>query len=430
MNRVPRRLMLLQLLCVCGSSVASADNWPQFRGPTGQGVAADTPVPTRWSEQQGIRWKTAVPGKGHSSPVIWGEQIWMSTASADGRQLGAICMDRGSGKVLREIPIFSPGHVEEIHDDNSYASPTPVLAEGRAYFDFGTYGAACVDTESGELLWRNTELAIDHQGGPGSSPVLFGETLLIHRDGADAQYVAALDVNNGRIRWKRARSAPYRDNPITHRAFATPLLYEHGGRTLLISPAADQCHAYDAATGEELWHVRYVGFSNVPCPVAVGDRVYICTGFFQPLLLCVRLGGRGDVTETHVEWEYKAQIPEVSSPIAVDGRIYFASSKGVLTCLDAATGERKKTLRLGGNYSASPLAAGGLLYFCSREGFTKVVRPGDDSEVLETNKLNGHIHASPVALDGVLYVRTETHLYCIANDDAAPSAASSRPASN
>ncbi|MCA9056060.1 MAG: PQQ-binding-like beta-propeller repeat protein [Planctomycetaceae bacterium] len=408
-----RALVAIGLFWSWSSTLTWGANWPQFRGPTGQGLADAAPVPTVWNERKNIAWKTPLEGRGHSSPVVWGTQVWLTTASTDGKRLGAIGLDRMTGEVIHTVAVFAPTSLEEIHADNTFASPTPVITEGRLYVDFGTYGVACIDTDSGQVLWRNQSLRCEHQGGPGSSPVLFEETLIVHRDGADQQFVAALDIKNGRIRWRRDRSAPFRENPITHRAFASPLLYEHQGRTLLISPAADQCHAYDAATGEELWHVRYIGFSNVPCPVAVGDHVYICTGFFSPELRSVRLGGSGDVTESHVEWAYKAQIPDVSSPILVDGRIYFVSTKGVLSCVDAATGDRIYIHRLGGNFSASPLFAGGLLYFCNKEGVTKVVRPGEDHEIISSNKLDDGIHASPIAVDGALYIRTETHLYRI-----------------
>jgi outer membrane protein assembly factor BamB len=406
-------VVALTALLLLGDRSAFAGNWPQFRGPTGQGLADDSPVPTEWNEKQNLVWKTATEGRGHSSPVVWNDQVWVTTASADGKVLGAIGLDRQTGEIRHKVTIFRPASVEEIHTDNTYASPTPVITEGRLYLDYGTYGAACIDTSTGEILWRNEDLRIEHQGGPGSSPVLFGDTLIVHRDGADRQFVAALDVATGQIKWQRNRSAPFRPDPITHRAFATPLLYEHEGRTLLISPAADQCHAYDAATGDEVWHVRYTGFSNVPAPVAAGDHVYLCTGFFTPLLMSVRLGGTGDVTKSHVEWEYKAQIPDVSSPILVEGRIYFVSNKGVLTCVDAATGERVYIHRLGGNYSASPLYAGGNLYFCSKEGLTKIVPPGPKANVIATSKLDDPILASPIAVDGSLYIRTETHLYRI-----------------
>ena len=412
-RRQARALIAAIAISLLLSNFSRASNWPQFRGPTGQGIADETPVPTSWNERKNVVWKTPIDGRGHSSPVVWENQVWLTTAAPDGKRIGAIGLDRTTGDVIRTVYVFDPPSVERIHTDNTYASPTPVIREERLYVDYGTYGTACIDIRTGTVLWRNEDLQIEHQGGPGSSPVLFEDTLIVHRDGADHQYVAALDVETGKVRWRRDRSAPFRENPITHRAFATPLLYEHDGRTLLISPAADQCHAYDAASGEELWHVRYTGFSNVPCPVAAGDHVYVCTGFFSPLLVDVRLGGQGDVTKSHVEWEYKAQIPDVSSPILVDGRIYFVSTKGVLSCVDAASGERVYIKRLGGNYSASPLYAGGHLYFCNKEGQTRVVLPGDDPEIVASNKLDAGIHASPIAVDGALYIRTETHLYRI-----------------
>jgi outer membrane protein assembly factor BamB len=405
----------LTIAIVGMAPVAHAGNWPQFRGPTGQGLAEDAAVPTTWDEETNILWMRPLNGHGHSSPVVWGNQVWVATASSDGRQLGAQCVDLATGELVREEIIFEPNEVEIIHHDNTYASPTPVIEEGRLYVDFGTYGAACLDTATGELLWENTDLAIDHQGGPGSSPVLFGDTLIVHRDGADKQYVAALDKQTGEIRWQRDRSAPYRPDPVTKRAFATPLLYEHEGRTLLISPAADQCHAYDAATGDELWHVRFIGYSTVPCPVAEGDHIYFCTGYYNPKLLAVRLGGKGNVTDTHVTWEYKAQVPEVPSPLVAEGRVYFISDGGVLTTLDALTGERIKVLRIGGNFDASPLWAGGHLYCCSREGLTTVVSTTGEPAVVSANKLADGIRASPAVVDGTLLIRTEKALYRIAD---------------
>ncbi len=392
---------------------AATESWPCFRGPTGQGLADETPVPLEWSAANNVVWKTPTPGQGHSSPVILGDQVWLSTATPEGSQLGVVCFDRNTGELRHSIAIFRPSRVEEIHLDNSYASPTPVLIEGRLFVDFGTYGAACVETSSGEVLWKNESLQIEHQGGAGSSPVIHGDRLILTRDGADAQYVVALDAGSGRVLWKQSRSAPRRPNPVTHRAFATPLLHRWEDRTLLISPAADQCHAYDADSGEELWHVRYVGFSNVPCPVGAAGQVYLCTGFFSPQIVAVALGGAGNVTDSHVKWSHKSQIPDVSSPILVDGRLYFVSNKGVLTCLDGVSGERLSVTRLGGNFNASPVYAGGHLYFCSREGVTKVIRPGDKPEIVATNRLPGSIMASPAVAGSALYIRTTDALYRI-----------------
>ncbi len=388
-------------------------NWPQFRGPTGQGLAVAATLPVRWSERENVVWKTPLSGAGLSSPVIWGDQVWMTTASVDGKTLGAVGVDRNTGELLHTVTVFQPDDVQEIHEDNTYASPTPVIRAGRLYVHYGRYGTACVDTQSAEVLWRNEELVIEHQGGPGSSPVPFEDQLIINCDGADKQYVVALEMSSGRQRWRAARSAPYRDNPIFKRAFSTPLLVEYEGQPQLVSPGADQVQAYDPSTGEELWHVRYEGFSTVPAPVAAEGVVYFCTGFFDPELQSIRLGGRGDVTGSHVRWTYGKAIPETPSPIIIDDRIYFVSDKGIATALDLATGERRWIKRLGGNYSASPLTDGRHVYFCGEAGLTKVVSLGQRPRVVATNKLSGRIKASPAVSGNALFIRTDAAIYRI-----------------
>jgi outer membrane protein assembly factor BamB len=411
MSQTPAVAMLLLFVAAAAPGDDEA-RWPQFRGPSGQGIAHNS-VPQAWSERENVVWKADIPGEGHSSPVVWGNQVWVTTASQDGAALGAVCVDLNSGEVLHSVTLFRPQDIAEIHGDNTYASPTPVIEEGRLYCHFGRYGTACVDTATGETLWTNNALVIDHQGGPGSSPVLYDDLLIINCDGADAAYVAALDTSIGRIRWRRDRSAPFRADPITHRAFSTPLMVEHAGRKQLISPGADQLHAYDPATGDELWHVRYVGFSTVPCPVADGEKVYFCTGFFNPELWAVRLDGHGDVTESHVEWRYRGPVPETPSPILVEGRIYMVSNTGVGTVVDAASGSRVSQFRLGGNYSASPLLAGGSLYFCSEDGLTKLVEPTERPRVFASNRLAGIIKASPAVIGNAIILRTDQALYRI-----------------
>lgn len=387
--------------------------WTQFRGPGGQGHALDASPPVEWSERDGVVWKTEVPGLGHSSPVIWGDQVWVTTASTAGSSLGAVGLDIASGKTLHSITIFQPSKVDKIHENNSYASPTPVIEAGRLYCHYGRYGTACLDTSTGEVLWTNDHLVIDHQGGPGSSPVLCEDLLIVPCDGADAQYIVALDVRSGEVRWKRERSAPFREDPVTRRAFSTPLVIEHAGRKQVVCPGADQLQAYDPRTGEELWQVRYVGFSTVPCPVGGDGMIYFCTGFFDAELWAVRVDGVGDVTETHVAWKYRGTVPETPSPILIDGRIYLVSNTGVGTVIDAATGKRLSQFRLGGNYSASPLYAAGQLYFCSEEGLTRVVTPADRPKVGESNRLVGSIRASPAAVGKALFIRTDKAVYRI-----------------
>lgn len=390
-----------------------AARWPQFRGPDGQGVAATTKPPTEWSESKNIAWKTDIPGLGFSSPVIWDDQIWLTTALNDGKELRAIGLDRHTGQILHNVLVLSPTEVDKIHDKNSHASPTPVIAEGRLYMHFGTHGAAALDTATGAVLWRNTNLKIKHDGGPGSSPRLFDKLLLVTSDGADHQYVAGLDVDTGEIKWKRERSAPYRENPITRRAFATPLLIEHAGRSQLISPAADQLHSYDPATGAELWHVRYTGFSTVPCPVYADGMIFMCTGYFNPELAAIKVDGKGDVTKSHVKWRYRVGVPDTPSPLYFNNRLYIVSDKGIASSLDAKKGTRVWTQRLGGNYSASPLLAGEHLYFSGEDGITRVLKVGDSPKIVAENKLPGRIMASPVPLGTALFVRTDASLYRI-----------------
>lgn len=409
-----RAVWLTTAACLLTAAAAHAgETWPQFRGPTGQGDAGSQPAPTVWSETGNVAWKTTIPGRGHSSPVVDDRHVWVTTAAHDGRDLGAVGVDRATGEVVHSLIVFRPAKREDVHIDNTFASPTPVLRDGRLYIDFGTYGIACLDTSTGEVLWRNELMCIDHQGGPGSSPVLCGGILIVQRDGADFQYVAGLDAATGDVVWKRKRSSPQRDNPVVRRAFSTPLVIDDGGRKVLLTSAADQAHAYDPATGEELWHFRYLGFSNVPSPVAANGLAYFCTGYYSPTLVAMRLGGAGDVTRSHLAWRYKSQVPEVPSPIVLNGRIYFTSNKGVLTCLDALTGEKKYCKRLGGAYAASPVAAGGLLYFCGRDGTTRVVPAGDEFAVLSTNAVEGGIMASPAVVDGAIYLRTTSALYRI-----------------
>ncbi len=403
------------LACLCLASPARGDGpyWPQFRGVTGQGHADATGLPTSWSADENIVWRSPLEGSGHSSPVVMNGQVWVTTAAPDGTALGAIGMDYETGEILHSIIIFRPTEIEEIHADNTYASPTPCITEGRLFCHYGTYGTACVDTNTGEVLWRNEDLKIEHQGGPGSSAVLFEDVLIIPCDGADHTYVIALDTATGEPRWRRERSAPFRDNPINHRAFSTPLVIEHEGQPMVISIGADQAHAYDPRNGDEIWHVRYVGFSNVPAPVYADGLAFLCTGFFDTELIAVDVTGSGDVTESHINWRFGGPVSETPSPLLVDGRIYLLADSGVFTCIDAKSGERLWVNRFGGNYSASPLYADGVIYLCSEEGRTHIFPPGDKPEEIITNTLPGGIKASPIAVEHSLLIRTDEALYRI-----------------
>jgi len=412
-----KQVVFTLLLILRVSSLALSADWPQFRGPGGQGHSDAQGLPIEFGENQNVTWKTAVPGTGWSSPVVGGPQIWMTTALSDGHSLRAICVDFVTGKIMHNVEVFAIEQPDAINPKNSYASPTPVIEGDHVYVHFGTFGAAAINAQTGDVVWRNQELKIEHKEGPGSSPVLWRDLLIVTCDGLDAQFVAALDKVTGRLRWKTARTGANNPNPDFRKTFGTPLVIQVDGQDQLISTGADRLYAYDPATGKELWWVNYNGFSNVPRPLFSHGLLFICTGFTRPQLWAVRPGGQGDVTETNVVWQFKREVPKNSSPIIVGDELYMVSDRGVLACLDAPTGIERWTQRLGGNHSASPVYADGRMYWCSEEGQVFVLDPGREFKLLATNRLDGRLLASPAVADNALIFRTDTHLYRIEQSD-------------
>jgi len=404
------------LVAVCmaltTSGVTAAD-WPQFRGPDGQGHADSARLPIRFGEKRNVVWKMSIPGRGWSSPVILDEQIWMTTATDKGHSLRAVCVDLSNGRLLHDVEVFHPDRPVSVNTRNSHASPTPVIERGRVYVCFGTMGTACLSTRTAKILWRNTELKLVHKEGPGSSPILFGRRLILDCDGKDVQYVVALDTQTGRIAWKTNRSAPLRTNPEFRKAYCTPLVITADGQRQVICPGPDQVNAYDPRSGREIWRVRYIGFSNVPRPLFADGVVYVCTGYFRPSLLAIRTDGRGDVTESRVLWRHRRSVPAIPSPILVNGRIYMVSDGGVATCLNARTGRQLWQRRLGGRYAASPIAAAGRIYFSADDGRVIVIAVADKYQQLAVNRLDGRLMASPAVAGDALILRTDTHLYRI-----------------
>ena len=386
--------------------VGYAAEWPEFRGPTGQGQATETGLPVHWSESINVVWKTPVEGLGWSSPVIRGENIWMTTATDEGRSLRAVSFDKSSGRLLRDIEIFRQDEPGKAHQKNSHATPTPILEGDRVYVHFGTQGTAALSNSTGEVIWRNEELRYAPGHGQGGSPALSGNLLVISCDGTDRQFVVALDKNTGKIRWRTDR----RDARM---AFSTPLIIRAEGRDQVVSVGADVTAGYDLETGEELWYIRYEGFSNVPRPVYGHGLVYIASGFYKPVLFAVRPTGRGDVTRSHVVWSSSRGVPLTSSPLLVGDQIYFVSDQGIASCLDAKSGEIHWRSRLKGNYSASPLLADGRIYFQNEEGLTTVIEPGLRFKKLAENQVDGRTFATIAPSDEALFLRTDSRLYRI-----------------
>lgn len=413
MNRI------LCIIAIVFVVTARADgHWPQFRGPDGQGHATAVGLPLEWSETQNIAWKTPLPGTGWSSPVIWGRQIWMTTAAdiagqANAKSLRALCVDRDSGNLLHDVEVFRIDNPDSINTKNSYASPTPVIEEGRVYIHFGTFGTACLDTASGKISWSNQTLKLEHKEGPGSSPVLYENLLMFNCDGMDVQYVVALDKLTGKIIWKTDRSGTIAANPDHRKAYSTPLVINVNGRDELVSPGADRTVAYDPRTGRELWKVEYKGFSIVPRPLYGNGLVYMVTDFGRAQLWAVHPGGSGDVTESNVVWKLKKQVPSETTGLLIGRELYLVSDKGIATCVNAETGEEIWTERLGGNFSASPILADGRIYCLGSEGKTLVLEPARGFKLLATNQLDGRQMASPAAIGKALFIRTDKHLYRI-----------------
>jgi outer membrane protein assembly factor BamB len=383
-----------------------AENWPAFRGPTGQGHSTEEGLAVEWSELHNVLWKTPVPGQGWSSPVVSGGRVWMTTAVVGhGASLRAMAFDATTGRQVVDVEVFGSRRGELLNPKNSLASPTPIIEGERVYVHFGAEGTAAL-TSSGEILWK-TRLPYESQHGNGGSPVLHGDLLIVNCDGngGDA-YVAALDTRTGRIRWKTNRRTP------ADQAYSTPLVIRVGDRDLVISPGAYRAAAYDALTGEEVWRVRYDdGFSNVPRPVYGAGLVFIATGFNTPRLIAVRPDGRGDVTRTHVAWTLSRGAPYTPSPLLVGDELYYVSDTGVLTCADAKSGTIVWQQRLEGNYSASPVFADGRIYFLSEEGLTTVIAPGRTFQRLALNRLDGQTLASMAIADGAFFVRSVRFLY-------------------
>jgi outer membrane protein assembly factor BamB len=401
-------LAVLSILCVLFPFSTHAEDWPAFRGPTGQGHSSERGLPVEWSESRNVLWKTRVPGSGWSSPVVAGGRVWLTAAVKDrGGSLRALGFDVETGREIVNTEIFRARHADPLNAKNTLASPTPIVEGDRVYVHFGADGTAALTT-AGEIIWK-IRLSYDSQHGNGGSPVLYRDLLIVSCDGSDTAFVAAIDKETGKIRWKTSRRQPW------DQAYSTPLVIRVGDRDQVVSVGAYRAAAYDPESGKELWRVSYAdGFSNVPRPVFGHGLVYIATGFQQPSLLAVRADGLGDVTKTHIAWTLRRSAPLTPSPLLVGDELYIVNDAGIASCLDATTGASHWQQRLDGNFSASPVFADGRIYFLSEEGVTTVIAPGKEFRKLASNALDGATLASIAVSGGSIFIRSHTDLYRIA----------------
>jgi outer membrane protein assembly factor BamB len=383
-------------------------DWPQFRGPASDGHVAMDNVPVVWSDTTNIVWRAPIEGLGWSSPVVVDGSIYLTTAvpKDKGLALVAIALDASTGKPLWEREVRTVDAVPSIHAKNSHASPTPIVRDGSVFVHFGTLGTARLACTDGSVQWLCTELIYPPVHGSGGSPVLHDGRLAIVCDGSKDPFVAALDANTGKIVWKTQRGVPAR---ISH-SFVTPTVTQVDGKSLVLAPGPEHFASYDLANGDEVFRVMAPGWSVVPQPIVFEDLVIYNHDYDNPELMAVRLGGKGDVTGTHVVWRRERSAPSTPTPVLVDGLLYTVSDKGIATCLDAKTGEQHWMERLGGNYSASPIYSDGRILFLSEDGVATWVRVGTMFEILQRNELTGRTFATP-AFDGTgMYLRTDSEL--------------------
>ncbi len=413
------------LLLVASGLTIRAD-WPEFRGPWADGhvtAPGDTRLvglPLHWSETENLKWKTEIPYRGWSTPAIMGGQVWLTTATLDGHDFFALCVDAATGQIRFNEKLFHCDKPEPLGNNvNAYATPSPVIESGRVYVHFGSYGTACLDTANAKVLWDRQDLRCRHYRGPASSPILFENLLILTFDGVDVQYLAALDKKGGQTVWKTDRSVAWNDENVPgqmardgdlRKAHSTPIVIHFEGQPQLLTPGAKAAYGYDPKTGREIWRVRYLDWSASPRPLYRQGLAYFITGLNKKELWAVRVDGQGDVTDTHVAWKFDSMVAKTASPVLVDDLLYMVSDDGQVTCLEAATGKQVWRERIGGNYASSPIFGDGRLYFFNQQGKATVLKPGRTFEALATNTLSSGLMASP-AVDGkALLLRTKTHL--------------------
>lgn len=405
----------LLLFGLAANNPSFANDWPQFRGPTGDGISLATNVPIQWNATENVAWKQAIPGVGWSSPVLSRGRLYLTTAVEDDAgavSLRALCVDTTDGRIVWNVEVFrpEPSVASEKHTKNGAASPTPIVDGDRLYVHFGHMGTAALDL-AGNVLWRQNTLSYHPRHGNGGSPARVDDKLVFSCDGLENPFVAALDRETGDVRWKTERHT----TATKTFSFSTPTLIEFDGEQQVISSGSGFVAAYGPHDGREIWRVRYgEGYSVIPRPVFANGLVFVASGFERPVLFAIDpKGARGDAAESHIVWSREKGAPLTPSMLVVGDELYFVSDSGVASCVDARTGKDYWTKRLGGDFSASPVFAEGRIYFQNEAGVTSVVKAGTTFELLSSNDLEERTLASPAVADNAVFLRSESNLWRI-----------------
>jgi outer membrane protein assembly factor BamB len=425
MNKYIQTLLWASSLALVSGFARAEQNWPQFRGPRGDGISDAKGLPLTWAESQNVKWKTVIHGKAWSSPVVWRNQIWLSSATEDGHELFVLCIDRESGKILRDIKLFDIARPQYCIPFNSYGSPTPCIEDGRVYVTFGAPGTACIDTNNGRVLWTRPDFVCNHYRAAGSSPLIYKDLLIMHFDGSDHQFVVALEKTTGNTVWRTERDVNFEDLNADgkprgegdfRKAFSTPRILTVNDRDILLSLGSKALYAYEPMTGKELWRLdEKASFSGSDTPVVADGMIFYGTGHGGTELIALKPSADGMVSQSSVVWRTHKRVPTRSSVLVVDGLLYMVTDAGIASCLDAKTGNEIWHERIDGQYSASPLCAGGRIYFFSEEGVTTVVAAGREYKLLARNQLADGFMASAAVTGKSLILRTRKSLYRIEN---------------
>lgn len=385
-----------------------SEDWSQFRGPNSDGHVRNDSVPEKWSDTENVVWKVSIPGLGWSSPVIVDGRIYLTTAvpEGEGLSLRTLCLKSDDGSVIWDKEIRRVDKAPSIHTKNSHASPTPIVDGESLFVHFGALGTARLKKKDGELEWFSNELDYPPLHGSGGSPFLADGKLVVVCDGSVKPFVAALDASSGKVAWKTFRSVEAR---ISH-SFVTPIVAEVDGKKQVLAPGPDHFAAYDLETGKELWIVKAPGWSVVPQPTVAFGMVFYNHDYDNPELMAVKLGGQGDVTDTHVVWRMKRGAPSTPTPVLVGEDLFFVSDNGIASCVNAKTGERYWMERLGGDFSASPLHIEGKILFLDENGKATWVKAAREFEILGKNEVSGKTLATPGFDKKAMYLRTDEFL--------------------
>ncbi|NQU84759.1 MAG: PQQ-like beta-propeller repeat protein [Mariniphaga sp.] len=415
-------LLVSTLLSVIVACSPKSENWTHLRGSTFDGHAQTNVAPLHWSETENVIWKSEVKGVGWSSPVIYGNQIWVTSATRDGKEMFAMCYDFKDGNLLKEFTLFKPENPGRIHGTNSYASSTPCIEKGFFYAHYGTNGTACINTKTMEIVWERNDLKCDHMQGAASSPILYKNMLILHIEGTDVQYIIALNKKTGETIWKTERPEEIHNDVQStfHKAYVTPIVINIDGKDLLISNGAQACIAYDVNTGEEVWRFIYGEDSTVVMPIFYDGIIYINSGWvlsegtpYFSRMYAVDPSLEGDITESGLIWWTEEDVPQLSTPVIVDSKIYMVEERGMASCLDAKTGNVFWKEEFEGNYNASPIFAAGNIYFNNVKGKTTIVKPGEELNIVAENQIEGSVKATPAFVSGKMILRSDSHLYMV-----------------